>query len=146
MPGATEKTTRHRTAPRLLCAYIDERDVKTMVPKDVAMATCTTTLSPIPVYGSKNVKKGVRIIPPPMPSRPAKNPTKTPIARRQATRVTVIKSLETVQKQGPTHYTRGKFALLRTKMASGGFVNKNETTLGKIPRFRLSAPEDFSTL
>ena len=31
MPGATEKTTRHRTAPRLLCAYIDERDVKTMV-------------------------------------------------------------------------------------------------------------------
>ena len=39
MPGATEATTFHKTAPRLWCALTEEREVKAMVASDVAMAT-----------------------------------------------------------------------------------------------------------
>ena len=78
MPGATHPTTGQMTPPRAWCARTEDTDVKMMVASDVAMAVCTMCSSGTPVLTSSMVRKGVRIMPPPMPKSPAKNPVQDP--------------------------------------------------------------------
>ncbi len=53
-----------------------------MVASEVAIAMCTTSASGTPRAVSTMVMKGTRIMPPPMPSRPAAKPPKAPMASR----------------------------------------------------------------
>ena len=48
MPGAIEKTTFQRTAPRFACARTEQIELEKIVPIEVAIATCTMCSSGIP--------------------------------------------------------------------------------------------------
>ena len=68
----------HRTAPRLWCARTLEIEVKMMVAMEVAMAIFTARPGATPRWARMALMNGTMIMPPPMPSRPARNPVNTP--------------------------------------------------------------------
>ena len=78
MPGLSPLTRSQRTLPRLWWARTLEIEVKSMVAMEVAMAILTAKLSPTPRWVNATVMKGTMIMPPPMPSRPARKPVASP--------------------------------------------------------------------
>ncbi len=86
MPGASRLTMSQRTAPRLWCARTLDTDVKMMVAMEVAIAIFTASSGPRPRWPRIRVMKGTMIIPPPMPSSPARKPVARPSATSSRTR------------------------------------------------------------
>ena len=78
MPGASSLTMSQRTAPRLWWARTLESDVKMMVAIEVAIAILTARSGDTPRPLRMMVRKGTMIMPPPMPSRPARKPVPRP--------------------------------------------------------------------
>ena len=81
MPGAIARATRQSTAWCLWWARTLEIDVNTMVAIEVASARCIMCSAGNPLAVNTNTSIGTMIMPPPMPSRPARKPTDSPIAR-----------------------------------------------------------------
>ena len=75
MPGASPRTTRHRTAPRRWCARMLEIDVKPIVAIDVATAMCIRCSGGKCSRVKTIVSTGMIVIAPPTPSSPARKPT-----------------------------------------------------------------------
>jgi len=78
MPGAKPLTKSQRTAPRLWWARTLEMDVKMMVAMEVAIAILTARSALTPLLDKRMVRKGTMIMPPPMPSKPARKPVQMP--------------------------------------------------------------------
>ncbi|MDT4878681.1 hypothetical protein FQZ97_1142960 [compost metagenome] len=73
-----------RTAPRWWCARTLEMEVKMMVAMEVAMAILIARSGVTPRPERITVMKGTMIMPPPMPSRPARKPVHRPRATSSA--------------------------------------------------------------
>ena len=84
MPGARRLTMSQRTAPRWWCARTLEMEVKMMVAMEVAMAILIDRSGATPRPERITVMKGTMIMPPPMPSRPARKPVHRPRATSSA--------------------------------------------------------------
>ena len=78
MPGASSLTMSQRTAPFLWCARTLLTEVKMMVAMEVAMAIFTASPGATPRAPRMADRKGTMIMPPPMPSRPARKPVASP--------------------------------------------------------------------
>ena len=87
MPGANEAATDHSTAPRAWCARTEEMEVMQMVASDVATAILITCSAGACLASSSQAMAGTMIMPPPMPSNPAKNPVTMPKAASSKIRV-----------------------------------------------------------
>ena len=84
MPGASALTMSQRTVPRWWCARRLDRLVNAIMAMQVAMATLTPASVPTPRWARIMVIKGVIIMPPPMPNRPAMKPAHRPRAASSA--------------------------------------------------------------
>ena len=67
-----------RTAPCAWCARAPEAVASTIAASDVPSARCITWPGAKPKATNTSPRVGTIIEPPPMPSSPEKNPTKTP--------------------------------------------------------------------
>ncbi len=81
-PGAIAHTTGQATAPREWCARADERAVKMIDADDVPIAIGSRCSRAKPSCAKTSVSTGTIVKPPPMPSSPARKPTKAPSARK----------------------------------------------------------------
>ena len=111
IPGASHRTTFQSTAPRLLCALTEESDVKRIVEREVAIAACTTTVSGTPAIDKISVRKGVRTMPPPIPSRPARYPVQAPSTKRAAMSSSDIAGVfnEVIHDVAPVMFLNGRY-------------------------------------
>ena len=81
-PGAIARTTAQFTAPFAWCARTDELAVNMIVAADVPIAIGTTCSRAKPSCRNTSTSTGTIVKPPPMPSSPARKPTKAPTARK----------------------------------------------------------------
>ncbi len=80
MPGAMARAMPQSTAPCAWWARMLDREVNMMVAIAVPSAVCRMCAGGNPCALNTNTSMGTMTAPPPMPSRPARNPTAAPIA------------------------------------------------------------------
>ena len=84
MPGKIGLNKAQGILPRLWCAVAEDKEVKIIVLSEVAIATWVNCEEVIPTQGKIYSKAGTIIRPPPIPSNPAKKPTKDPNTKQIA--------------------------------------------------------------
>src|SRR5690554_5780832 len=89
MPGTRQATLGHSTPPRRWWARDDDRVVSTMLPSELASAACIAASLGTPYCGSSQASEATSTSPPPMPSSPARTPTRAPSARKMSSRVSM---------------------------------------------------------
>jgi hypothetical protein len=80
IPGASCRTMAQSTAPRWWCARTLALEVKMIEAIAVPRARCTVCSAARACAANSADRIGTSVMPPPMPSRPARKPTKAPVA------------------------------------------------------------------
>ena len=68
--------------PRDIWDLIDEIEVKHIIPREDAIATCIALSIEYPKFNRTKYVVGTMIIPPPTPKRPARNPESSPVNKK----------------------------------------------------------------
>lgn len=90
MPGVSKSAMRHCTAWCRWWARTEDTEVNKIVASEVAIAMCNTSSGAIWRAVKIIAMKGTKIMPPPMPSKPARKPPHAPISSNCAIKPAAI--------------------------------------------------------
>ena len=93
IPGIHNLITLKSTLLSFIWERIEEIDVKTITPSDVATETCITWELGYPKYNKIKYIVGTMIIPPPTPNRPAIKPEINPVIKKMKPKFNNSKSI-----------------------------------------------------